>query len=59
MAPGVQVPEGYKPSNPAEAAVARNAKRYVQIPESYAKPETTDLSYAFPGGDQTFDINLK
>lgn len=53
------IPEGYKASGPAGAKLAENAKRYVQIPSKYAKAETTDFSFTFKGGTETFDIELK
>ncbi|HUR52694.1 MAG TPA: hypothetical protein VMZ71_01090 [Gemmataceae bacterium] len=53
------MPEGYTPSNPADAASVQNAKRYVQIPEKYADPKNTDLTFTVGGGTQTFDIDLK
>jgi hypothetical protein len=54
-------PEGYTPStmSMADAAIAANAKRYTEIPEKYAEPEQTDITYTVKGGDQTFDIELK
>jgi len=57
--PGTEVPEGYKPSSPADAAAAANAKRYVEIPLKYKDSDKTDLSYTVVAGDQTFDIDLK
>ncbi|MCI0701377.1 MAG: carboxypeptidase-like regulatory domain-containing protein [Planctomycetia bacterium] len=57
--PDAVVPEGYKPSNPAEAQAAANAKKYVQIPDQYKEPDKTTLSYKFEGGSQTYDIDLK
>jgi hypothetical protein len=57
--PDMQLPEGYTPSNPAEAAAQASAKKYVAIPEKYSKAETTDLTYTATSGDQTFDIELK
>jgi hypothetical protein len=46
-------------SNPRAAQEAHNIKRYVQIPDSYTKQDTTDLSYTVVGGNQTYDIELK
>lgn len=57
--PDAPVPEGYTPSDPASAAAALAAKRYVKIPDQYKDPNTTTLTYTFPGGNQTFDIDLK
>lgn len=61
--PSTVIPEGYHPSNPAEAALAganaRSAKRYVAIPSRYADPKTTDLEYTVVGGDQKHDLELK
>jgi len=57
--PGAEVPEGYTPSSPAALAAAQSKKKYVPIPEKYAKDSTTDLSFTFKGGDATFDIELK
>ena len=57
------LPEGYIPqaagSDPAAAALASNKRKYVAIPEKYAKPDETDLAYTFKGGAETFDIELK
>lgn len=57
--PGAALPEGYTPSNPSEANAAANAKKYVQIPESYKDADKTDLKLTVTGGPQTFDIPLK
>lgn len=57
--PDAVVPEGYKPSSPADGALAENAKRYMKIPDSYKDADKTDLSYTIAGGSQTFDIELK
>jgi hypothetical protein len=57
--PDAPVPEGYTPSDPAAAALAANRRKYVQIPDKYAQPDTTDLTYKFEGGTQTHDIDLK
>ena len=54
-----QIPEGYTPSSPADMALAKMKKRYVEIPEKYSKAETTDLGFTADGGQQTFDIDLK
>jgi hypothetical protein len=54
-----EVPEGYRPSNPADAATVKNAKLFVAIPAKYSNPDTTDLTYTFPGGDQTHNIDIK
>jgi hypothetical protein len=53
------VPEGYTPSAPPGAKQAENKKRYVQIPDKYATPAKTDLSFTANGGAETFDIELK
>ncbi|HEY1191729.1 MAG TPA: hypothetical protein VGE74_29120 [Gemmata sp.] len=53
------LPEGYQPSSPALASAATKAKRYTAIPEKYASATSTPLSYDFPGGQQTFDIEIK
>ena len=53
----VEVPEGYNPAG--LAVVQANAKKYVQIPSTYAKAETTDITFKAEGGPQTFDIELK
>jgi hypothetical protein len=57
--PGAAVPEGYTPSDPASAAAANNAKRYVAIPAKYGDPKTTTLDYTFKGGTETHDIDLQ
>jgi len=48
-----EVPEGYKMSNPGDAA-----KKYVSIPEKYGIPEQSGLTFKGGGGTQTFDIPL-
>jgi len=53
------IPEGYHPSSPADAAAVKNSKLYIAIPAKYGKPDTTDLSYNFPGGEQTHNIDIK
>lgn len=57
--PGALIPEGYKPSNPADAAIASNAKKFVKIPTKYKFEDQTDLSYEVKAGPQTYDIDLK
>lgn len=57
--PDAAVPEGYTASNPAVAAAAVTAKKYVPIPESYKDPAKTDLSFKADGGAQTNNIELK
>ncbi len=57
--PGANIPEGYTPSDPAAMAAAGMSKKYVPIPPKYAEPGTTDLTYTFKGGSETFDIELK
>lgn len=55
--PEVERPAGF--SSPASAALARNKQRYVQIPDTYGKPESTPLTIEVSGGEQTYDIELK
>jgi len=57
--PDAAIPEGYTPSDPAAMASVAAGKRYVHIDEKYAKPDTTDITYTFKGGAETFDIDLK
>jgi len=57
--PDAQIPEGYTPSGPAGAKAAENLKKYVPIPDKYANPDTTDLTFTFKGGSETFNIDLK
>ncbi|MBN9523993.1 hypothetical protein J0H58_36700 [bacterium] len=57
--PGAVLPEGYQASDPAAMAKNNSAKRYVAIPPKYAEAGTTDLTYTFKGGAETFDIDLK
>jgi hypothetical protein len=57
--PDANIPEGYIPSNPAEAAGIENARRYIAIPDKYKDPESTDLTYTVVGGPQTHDVDLK
>jgi hypothetical protein len=59
-------PAGVKmPAPPPEAEkygppVAKNAKeRYVKIPDQYANPDTSDLTYTVTPGSQTINIELK
>jgi len=51
--PGVKMPEGYKPSNPAD-----NSKLYTAIPEKYEDPEKSGLTMEVKGGTQTKDWTL-
>ncbi len=59
---GTAVPEGYHPSNAAEASIAnanaKNAKRYVAIPARYAATSSSNLTYEVVGGNQTYNIEL-
>jgi hypothetical protein len=61
--PDTKVPEGYHPSNMAEASIAnanaKNAKLYIAIPDQYADTSKTTLTYTVVGGAQTHDIELK
>lgn len=57
--PGAEIPEGYKASNPADAAASANAKKFMQIPESYKDADKTDLKYKVVAGPQTYNIDLK
>jgi hypothetical protein len=52
-----KIPPGYKPSNPADMIAAK--QRYVEIPSSYGKADTTPETYTVVPGDQTHDIELK
>jgi hypothetical protein len=54
-----QLPDGYKGSNPAEAAAANAAKHYILIPGSYSKKETSNLKHTVVAGDQTADFDVK
>jgi hypothetical protein len=54
-----KIPEGYTPSNPAEMGAAKNAKLYTHIPENYADPNKTDLTFTATGSAQEFPIDLK
>jgi hypothetical protein len=60
---GFDVPEGYRPSSPADAALvqanALNALRFVPIPPHYKDSDKTDLSYTVVKGEQTYNIELK
>lgn len=53
------IPEGYKPSSPADMAIAANSKKFIKIPPKYMNAEQTDLSIDIKGGSQTYDIDLK
>lgn len=57
--PDATIPEGYKPSNPAEANAVANAKKYMQIPDKYKDADKTDLTYTVTGGPQTHNLELK
>ncbi|HSQ56619.1 MAG TPA: hypothetical protein VLM40_12825 [Gemmata sp.] len=57
--PGAPIPEGYTPSNPAAAKADAVQKRFIPIPDKYAKPDTTDITYSFKGGNETYNIDLK
>jgi hypothetical protein len=57
--PGAPIPDGYAASNPAEAAQANSARRYVAIPPEYESPETTPLKLDVTGGSQPHDIRLE
>ena len=48
-----EVPAGYQAVNPADIA-----KKYVNLPSKYSDSNQSGLTYAFPGGDQTFDIAM-
>jgi hypothetical protein len=52
------LPEFYKMSNPQSAQQAQNAKKYVEIPEAYANPQSTTLSIEVKTPGQTYDIPL-
>ncbi|OWK39752.1 hypothetical protein [Fimbriiglobus ruber] len=56
---GTAVPPGYTPSSPGAAVAARNAKRYVMIPDEYGDSTKTTLSIAIQQGAQTYDIDIK
>jgi len=60
---GFNVPEGYTPSSPADAALVaanqKNAAKYVAIPPGYSDADKTTLTYTVVGGEQTHDIELK
>jgi len=51
---GQSAPEGFS-SGDADTA----KKRFVKIPETYGKEETTTLTYSVTPGDQQHDIDLK
>ena len=57
--PSTPVPEGYKPSNPAEAQAAKNSKRFIPIPDQYSSPEKTTLTYTVSAGSQEINLDLK
>jgi hypothetical protein len=60
---GFDVPPGYTPSSPADAALVEanriNALRYMVIPPHYKDSDKTDLSYTVVKGEQTYNIELK
>ena len=52
------------PGNPADygyksATMGDAAKLYVEIPDKYASPDQSDLTYTFTSGNQVWDIDLK
>jgi hypothetical protein len=47
-------PTAYKPP-----VIEDRSKRYVQIPDKYIAPQTTDITYTVTSGSQEFDIKLK
>jgi hypothetical protein len=53
------IPEGYTPSNPKNAAVAKDPSRYTAIPSKYTKADQTPITCTVTGGSQPFDIDLK
>lgn len=56
--PGMAPPPGEKAQD-GLAQMVENAKNYVAIPQKYAKPETTDLTYTVKSGSQQYNIDLK
>jgi hypothetical protein len=52
--PGGETPGGYQPPD-----YAARAKRYTPIPERYASPEKSKLTYMVVGGSQEHDIKLE
>ena len=56
---GAALPDGYKASNPAEVVLAKAAKRYVQIPDTYGESTKSDLRYTVVAGDQSHNVELK
>ena len=55
---GVEVPPEAEQS-PVYGGAGRAGGKYVPIPEQYADPDKSDLSYTVKGGPQTYDINLQ
>jgi hypothetical protein len=47
------------PANASNPNTAKNAQRFVSIPDKYQNLDTTDVEYEFKGGTQTYDIELK
>lgn len=63
VAPGMAGPVKYAPpsgmENPNQAPdPAQMAKRYVPIPEKYADPQSSGLTFTVKPGSQPYDINL-
>lgn len=52
---GVTVPSDYQ----AGGGTKVDPKRYVKIPEKYADPDTSDLTFKVGSGSNTYDIDLK
>jgi hypothetical protein len=50
-------PAGF--SDPAAMAAGANKRKYVAIPDNYANPDQSGLTYEFKGGSETYDIELK
>ena len=57
--PGANLPEGYVASDPNAMKANASGKNYTPVPAKYLSAETTDLTYEFKGGDDTFQIELK
>lgn len=57
--PGANVPEGYVASDPNAMKANAAGKNYVALPPKYLSADTTDITYEFKGGDDTFNVELK
>lgn len=56
--PRPRVPSSIPPGSADPPPKRDDASKYVRIPEKYAKPETSALTYVVQAGSQTLDLTL-